>query len=175
MSEGRAIKKLVQLVVMDTNHLLLSRVFIQRGISLGFNLGEFTANPSKDIYITSDGLCQSFTKDERKQTINFRQKINFLFIDNTNSDRLFNFRDCIFPKRLYVKFIKLKNKEELKEIMSRKIIGKEYGFCVFPNESEIINLIDRYEKASRKEISDYCVAHNIHIQKNKKNSREITK
>ena len=163
MSKGRSIKKLVQLVVMDTNRLLLSRIFVQRGISLGFNLGEFTADPSKNIYITSDGLCTSYPTKENRQTI------NFLFIDNTNSDRLFNFRDCIFPKRLYVKFIKLKNKEELKEIMSRKIIGKEYGFCVFPNESEIINLINRYEEASRKEISNYCVAHNIHIQKNTKN------
>ena len=159
MSKGRAIKKLVQLVVMDTNRLLLSRIFVQRGISLGFNLGEFTADPSKNIYITSDGLCTSYLTDKSRQTI------NFLFIDNTNSDRLFNFRDCIFPKRLYVKFIKLKNKEELKELMSRKIIGKEYGFCIFPNESEKKKLENKYQESITKEFFDYCIAHNIHTRK----------
>jgi len=155
MSEGRPIKKLVQLVTIDTNRLLLSRLFIQRGISLGFNLGEFTADPSKNIYIGSDGLCTSYATSESRQTV------NFLFINNTNSDSLFNFNDCIFSKRLYAEFVGLKDKKELEKLMSKKIIGKEYGFCVFPNELEMKNLITRYEKSARKEVSDYRIVHKI--------------
>ena len=161
MSEGRSIKKLVQLVTIDNNCILPSRLLIQRGISLSFNLGEFTADPFRDIYMTPDGLCQSFTEDDRKQGVKSVQKVKFFFIDNTNDERLYNFRDCAFPRRSYEIFTDLKDKQCLKELMTHKELDGGYDFCVFPNELEMQSLITRYEKSARKEITDYSIAHKI--------------
>lgn len=139
MSEERSIKKLVQLVAIDNNYLLFSREFLQKPISLSFHLGELTKNPLKDIYVTTDGFCQSFAKDGRKQVIPHIQKINFTFIDKKG---ISNFRASKQLKKVYTKFIKLENKKELKEFIEEK-----HGFCVFPNELEMETLFKEYEKA----------------------------
>ena len=173
MSGGRSIKKLVQLVTIDNNFPLSSRLSIQKGISMGFSLGEFTADPSKNIYMTQDGFCRSFSTNEERQVYYFIQKINFFFMNNTNTDMLFNFRDCIFPKRLYTKFIELENKKELEELISKKIIGKEYGFCVFPNELEKKQLEKKYRETKLKEFSNYCIAHKVEYIESKKKINDI--
>ena len=139
MSGGRSIKKLVQLVAIDNNYFLFSREILQRGMSLGFNLGEHTKNPLKDIYMTTDGLCQSFARDERKQVIPHIQKINFTFIDKEGTS---NFEASKKLKKVYLEFTRLKNKEELKIFIREK-----NGFCIFPNESEMKILFKEYEKA----------------------------
>jgi len=175
MSEGRSIKKLVQLVVLDNNRTLLSRVHMQRGMSLAFNLGEFTADPSKDIYMTQDGLCRSFSTDKERQGSYFPQKINFFFIDNTNDDRLYNFRECAFPRRLYEIFTNLKDKQCLKEFMTHKELDGGYDFCVFPNKSEERMLEDKYRKAKQKEFSNYCTTHKVEYIESKSKINEIAK
>lgn len=175
MSEGRSIKKFVQLVTIDNNRILQSRVFVQRGISLAFNLGEFTTGPCKNIYLTRDGYCRSFSTNEERQGSYFLQKINFFFIDNTDSNQLYNFRDCIFPKKLYKIFTELEDKRDLKEFMTQKDLDGGYDFCVFPNELEKRILENKYRKAKQKEFLNYCIAHKVEYIESKSKINEIAK
>ena len=168
MSNGRPIKKFVQLVTINNNYHLLSRLIVQRGISLGFHLGELTTSPSKDIYMLPNGLCRSFSKYDGKQSFDFIQKINFFFIDNTNSDQLYNFRDCIFPKKLYKVFTELEDKQDLKEFMTQKELDGGYDFCVFPNEAEIEWLEKKHQEAIQKEFYNYCTTHKINTREKAK-------
>ena len=139
MSEGRSIKKLVQLVAIDNDCILFSRELLQKPLSLSFMLGEHTKDPSKNIYITEKKEIRTILKNGKKQVIPYIQKINFTFIDKQG---LSNFRASKQLKKIYIKFIRLKNKEELK-----KFIEEKHGFCVFPNESEMEILLREYQKA----------------------------
>ena len=161
MSEGRSLKRLVQLVVIDNNYPLLSKVYLQSGMSMAFNLGEFTASPGKDIYLTPDGLCRSFSKDEKKENFGFIQKINFYFINHTNNKGNWNLKNSSFPGRLYEKFTDLEDKQSLKEFMKNKEFDGGYNFSIFPNQSEIKQLKKKYQEAKNSEFSNYCIAHKI--------------
>ena len=139
MSEGRSIKKFVQLVAIDNNCILFSRELLQRQLSLSFMLGEHTKDPLKNIYITDKKEIRTILKNGKKQVIPYIQKINFAFINKQGTS---NFRASQQLKKVYTEFIKLENKEDLKEFIEEK-----HGFCVFPNELEMKTLFKKYEKA----------------------------
>lgn len=139
MSERRSIKKFVQLVAIDNDCILFSRQFLQRPLSISFNLGEHTKNPLKNIYIDTEGDPVSFIGFGRKQVIPYIQKINFTFIDKQGTS---NFVGSKRLKKVYTEFIKLKNKKELKNFIEEK-----HNFCIFPNELEMKTLFKEYEKA----------------------------
>ncbi len=138
MSNGRPIKKFVQLVAIDNDCILFPRGPLQKPLSLSFVLGENTKDPSKNIYITDKGEIRTILKNGKKQVIPYIQKINFTFIDKQGTS---NFRGSKQLKKVYTEFIKLKNKKELK-----KFIEEKHGFCIFPNESEMETLLKEYHK-----------------------------
>jgi len=168
MSKGRSIKKLVQLVSIDNNCILLSREFIQRQLSLSFNLGEYTKNPLRNIYINKKGDAVSFIGLGRKQIISYIQKINFTFIDKKGTS---NFNASKQLKKVYTEFVELKNKKEL-----RKFIEEKHGFCVFPNELEMAMLLREYKKAGITKTPIYYAAYKYPIPKKiKKESAKTIK
>ncbi len=140
---GRSIKRHVQLVTISNDCFLFSRQQLQLFIDQSFNLWENTKNPIKETYLTNDGGLTSFSR--KKQKINYIQKFKSEFIDRKGRryDNDFDFGGD-FPERLYLEFVRLKNKEDL----ANSILFK--NFCAFPSIEESEKLLKLYKKAGYK-------------------------
>jgi len=108
----------------------------------------------------------SFIGFGRKQIIFYIQKINFTFIDKQGTS---NFRGSKQLKKVYTEFIKLKNKKELK-----KFIEEKRGFCVFPDESEIEMLFEKYRKAGVAKSPIYYATYKCSVPKKIKKELDKT-
>ena len=133
MFQERSIQKHVQLATIDNDCCLFSRQYLQRNLDVALALSEFSADPTKTIFVTKDRQVQSYIGGGRKQVIEYVQAIKFRYI---NKNGLVDFDEEKFPLKLYVDFLKLENKAELDD-----------SFCVFPNEGEMMQLAQEYEKA----------------------------
>src|SRR6185369_802676 len=143
----RSIKKPVQLVKIDNGCCLMSRHAFRDSLERAFPLSEYTKDPLKNIYITDRNEARSYIGCGRKQAIPYIQKINFVYIEKNGQA---NFEGFQFPAKLYVDFIGLEKKSDLKDFFQRSL-----GFCFFPTDEEMLSIHKEYKKAGLKGIPIY--------------------
>lgn len=163
MSQSRLIRKFVGLFIQSNSRALLPRLPFQDAFSSAQNLsGDITKNPKANIdpwrrpsettvFINKEGGVDSFrgTKDKRK--ILHIQKVKNRTIEKNGRSHKWNF---IFPDKLYLKFINIKNSEELEKFVETS------EFCIFPTVREHKELMSEYEKAGLKTPPEFVVVQN---------------
>lgn len=151
----RAIKKHIQLVKINNGCCLLSRSVFQGSLDDTFPLSEYTKDPLKNIYITDKNMALSYIGCGRKQLIPYVQMINFVYIEKTGQA---NFKGFQFPKKLYVDFINLEQKNDLKDFLEKSL-----DFCIFPTDSEMQQLFKKYRKAGLRGMPIYYASYGYKI------------
>ena len=151
----RAIKKRVQLVKIDNGCCLFSRQSFRDSLDTIFSLSELTKDPQKNIYITDELQTLSFIGYRRKQIIPYVQRISLAYIEKNGQT---DFKGFKFPKKLYVDFINLEKKTDLKDFFQKSL-----GFCIFPTESEMEQLFKKYKKAGLRGAPIYYASYGYKI------------
>lgn len=165
-TKTKPIKKIVRLFVQSNGQALLPRLPFQDIFSSAQNLtGDLTKNPKATIdpnlrsselamYIRKDGGIDSFrgTKDKRK--IPYIQKVRNRIIEENGQSHKWNF---IYPNKLYLKFISIKNIEDLQKFV------EESEFCIFPTLGEARVLMCEYEKVGLTKLPEFIAVQNKNL------------
>lgn len=166
MSRPRLIRKFVGLFIQSNNRVLLPRLPFQDAFLHAQNLsGDTTKNPKENIdlferpsettiFINKEGEIDSFrgTKDKRK--IQHIQKVKTRIINKNGRSHKWNF---IFPDKLYLEFINIKNPETLQEFVEKS------EFCIFPTLRESKELLLEYKKANLEIPPEFVVVQNKNL------------
>ncbi|MDD3487562.1 MAG: hypothetical protein PHF35_04285 [Candidatus Moranbacteria bacterium] len=129
------------------------------------NVDLYTRPSEKIVYIKKNGEIDSFRGTDDKREINYVQKFKARIIEKDGKSHKWNF---IYPKKLYLDFIKIKSLEELQKFVETN------EFCIFPTTKETQNLGLEYEKVGLNRVPEFVVVQNKNlVQETRKKEAEI--